>query len=723
MLKIFSSTEKELILLLYQKKFLEFDDKITKLLKKTAIDSKNFLKYKAIQLKKDLFLGKFSLIAKETPIIFEKSLKSNLFATTFFLAKILIEICILTDDTVLNTKLLQDLESIKISDKSPKNRILLLYKKSMWNYVKRIEYNMQSSQKQEIECLELALFDDLKFIDQDLYNSILNYLGFYKRELKYFYTSKQFISKNNFKLFEPIYNLWFGNYHLSLNNLEIGCNLLEKAITQCKDPDLPLLCYWPMKNLTLTYSETMGDYNKALGIAKEVVLFLKKFDVPGFLSPAIERLGVIYYYKGELNLALTSFEDALQLVQKNKPQDFNRSRLLYWMGALSLERGNFGNAEEYLVEALNVTKKIEYNRFRIQCYYQLIQLAIKNNNRKKTQNYQSKFKSLHQDLLNRIQSEKLTKFLKQIDLVVDASILHRSSRLSDKMKALEIYRNLADNSVLPELLGKVFFPLCDLLFLEYKQSKNSEILVDIKKYLLKLIQRAEIENSYIILVETLWLKAKLFLLTGQILEALENFTYAQRIAEDKGLKRLAIGISKDYDEILPDIENQEKIIQTSEEKIDLFLNKIDTPSKFHDITINTHDKSIGLVIISKSGTPIHSISYSETVSFDELMISAFLTANNQFANSIFQDNTIRSGIDRIMFRDYILALRSYKNLVFCYIFQGDSYSALNKIDRLFRTLNNNSKLVEHLKYCQKYGMVLNDKERDDFNRISDAIFR
>ncbi|MFX0030258.1 MAG: tetratricopeptide repeat protein [Candidatus Hermodarchaeota archaeon] len=284
----------------------------------------------------------------------------------------------------------------------------------------------------------------------------------------------------------------------------------------------------------------------------------------------------------------------------------------------------------------------------------------------------------------RYHSEKFgTQIHRNMYLSLKASILKSSLRARDRIKAEDIFKEFAlDDTLVSEPRIYAIIHLCDLYLTELQITNDPEIINDIRPYIQKLLNIAEDQHLYLYLAETYLLQAKLSLLTLDTKEAKRFLTQAQKIAESYGIKRLAMKISYEHDELLRQTKMWEnlKISEMSlserlkltglKEQVEFMVRKqmIKAPELSEEMPML-------LLILSEGGLPLFSHSFTKEKSVDSEIFGGFLTTIDYFIKEMFSE-----GLDRAVFGDYTLVMKSIPPFFISYIFKGDSYYALQKTD-------------------------------------------
>ncbi|MFX1480998.1 MAG: hypothetical protein ACFFCI_23180, partial [Promethearchaeota archaeon] len=233
-----------------------------------------------------------------------------------------------------------------------------------------------------------------------------------------------------------------------------------------------------------------------------------------------------------------------------------------------------------------------------------------------------------------------------------------------------------------DLIIKAHIHLCDILLMEYRIDNDSEIFDELNHYITKLLTIAEKQHSYLVFCETFILKAKLALLNFDVKAAQRLLTHAQKIAESYGIKRLAIKISNEHDELLRQLKMWEKLKESEASLSERWkfagLNKqMEKMVKKGIIEIPelSDEESVLLVIVSEGGIPLFSHTFIEDKSFESHLFSGFLTTIDTFIREMFSE-----GLERAIFGEYTLLMKSIPPFFISYVFMGDSYRALQKLN-------------------------------------------
>jgi len=424
---------------------------------------------------------------------------------------------------------------------------------------------------------------------------------------------------------------------------------------------------------------------KALSLAKEI-----KFN-HYWIATCQLYFGVYYKSIGEMDKSLKYNIMGLELFKKIK-NNIHITILLNNMGVLYGEMGEYELAVEHLEESINLLEQIPQGFFSIEGTIEsLITLAVEHGDNERAQKYFHRLEKIYKQKKNE-RIEFLYKFDK-------ALILKTSSRIRDKAKAEELFKELIETDTINiDLIIKAHIHLCDILLMEYRIENNFEVLNELNYYISRLLDIAEKQHSYLVFCETFILQAKLALLNFNMTTARRYLTQAQKIAESYSMKRLAMKISFEHDELLKKTKMWEKLKTSSvslSERLELtgLDEQMENMVKRRMIEVPEISKEdpVMLLILTEGGNLLFSKKFKEDFSFEDDILGGFLTTINYIISEIFSE-----GLDRAIFGQYTLLMLPAHPFLACYIFKGDSYFAHHKIKNFLDSVQSDSFIWQSL---------------------------
>ncbi|MCE7741214.1 MAG: tetratricopeptide repeat protein [Candidatus Heimdallarchaeota archaeon] len=531
---------------------------------------------------------------------------------------------------------------------------------------------------------------------------------------------------------QVILQLIKGSYYFRQGFLKEASTLFLDCVSTSQNLNLILLEALSYNQLGRIHHSS-GDLNKALEYYFRGLELKKDLGSLHEISRSYNNIGITYLWMGETKKALDHLQQSLAL-KENLGNFGDMSNILSNIGNYFFERGELEKAEDYIERSLKIRKKIgeslklaeNYSKIGDVYYsYRNFDKASKNylksyELRKASDNNIALSFSLFELINLKVAENDLdsaNKYLEELrninekeqNLLVDqhfevssALICYSSPRLKDKFNALEIFTNFLTKEKTRHFLH-IFslLKVCDLLFFELKVTGDEKILQEVQKYANELIDIANQSKSFPLLAESYLLNSKLALLEFNLKEAQELLALAFSIAEDKGLKNLALRISNEYDILLDQLSQWNNYLTHNASIVDRLelsqLNKIikrmnkdseDERTYFED------EEPVLFIIISEYGENIYTKRFESEITIDDALVGGFLTAINKFIQEVFESVGI---IERIKHQDYTILMKTQEKLFFCYIIKGKSYIAQNKIKTLLDRLVNNKNLWSIIK--------------------------
>ncbi len=415
------------------------------------------------------------------------------------------------------------------------------------------------------------------------------------------------------------------------------------------------------------YYELGGEYaKKALSIAKQI-----KFN-HFWIGLSLLYLGVLHSTLGEIDIGLKYYMKSLAIFREIKNNHFI-AYLLNNIGGTYYQLSNFNLALEYFEECLLYHEKLSLALdFPLS---NLVEVALEIGDNELAQKYYNRLENLY--------NQKKDGTIVLLYKYCTALMLKRSSRIRDKAKAEKIFKKIIDTETIwGQFAVQATVHLCELLLSEYRFTNSNEVLDELNHYIAKLLTIAEKTHSYIHFCRIFILQAKLALINFDMKAARRFLTQAQKIAEKYGIKRLAMKISHEHDELLRQITMWEKLKESEaplserwklaglNEQMENMVKKrmIETP-EFSD------EEPVSIFIITEGGSVLFSHSFVKEKSLESHLFGGFLTTIDYFIREMFSE-----GLDRATFGEYTLLMKSIPPFFISYIFKGDSYYAHQKIN-------------------------------------------
>lgn len=566
----------------------------------------------------------------------------------------------------------------------------------------------------------LNLFQDMNYMDGvaralKTIGSLYGIMGKIPKEIQYLEKSRKIFQQLNFQREVACLTLRIGilNYNY-LSETKEGLKQILDSLTIFESINDKQGIAVALNFLGNLYT-WLGELDRGLGFLQRSMFSSERLGNMENLSLTLNNIGWNHHTRGELDLALESLNRSLTLSrEKQFPW------ILIWtlsnIGLVNQAKSDFDTACGYYTQSINVSDDINDYLACSWSLYHVIKLTLDTNSLTNTKAYIERLEKSS----NRYQ---LT-LMSQMFRVSEALILKTSNRLRDKAKAQELLENVANEKVRAlEVTADAIINLCDILLFEYKISADTTVLKELEELSDRFLVIAEEQNSHSLLSEGYLLKSEIALLLDDIPLAKRLIDQAQTIAEEKGLQKLAIAISREYDAIMDQINTFDietgnlKIRNEIEiEKVENLLDRM-TTQNIAAVSRVVPEKPEMLLIITEGGMTLFSHHFNPEGNFKSQLVGGFLSAIESFSNEVFS-----SSIERVKLGEYRLIFHSYLFLTFAYVFKGESYSAIKKMKALISSLESVDDIWTSIKENINTGKLLSDKEESVIINYIQKIF-
>ncbi|MFX0004843.1 MAG: tetratricopeptide repeat protein [Candidatus Hodarchaeota archaeon] len=417
-----------------------------------------------------------------------------------------------------------------------------------------------------------------------------------------------------------------------------------------------------------------GELDRSIELFKQSLTICNEIENCKFMIARIlGSLGASYAIRGELSNSIRSYEQSLEIFK-----EYNSKILMAGVFDNLSEnyrmKGDLDRALEYIEKSMGLSRelgalgRLAFNND------SLIQILIDKGDLERAQ------KSLRD--LEQLNSQLKDKIVNLVYLFNKALLLKTSPRAHNRVKAEELLRQILEEEDLHiDILIKALLNLCELLLVELQITNDSEILEEIKPFISQLLDLSNKSHSFWILGETYLLQAKLALISLNLEEARRLLTQGQKIAEKYGLNQLAIKISNEHDEFLKKLKIWEKLKESKApltERIELsHLNEQMegmVKKRIGKLPKLETEQPVMLIIMSKEGNILLSNPFTADAKIDTTYFSEFLSSCSTFCDQILSES-----FDRVKFGQHTVLITVVDSFSFCYMFQGQSYSARQKL--------------------------------------------
>ncbi len=476
--------------------------------------------------------------------------------------------------------------------------------------------------------------------------------------------------------------------------------------------DVPLTAY----DALISYYD--GDLKKSSEGYKKAYSIAKKHGWKFNAKMVLNNVMVNYMVQGEYNLAHNICKELIELCE-DIGDESSLDAAKNYMVSIAHIQGNYKEALELSEELFKKYEKQEPLGDISSSLFHLVSLTIEMGLLEKTKYYIQRFEQINNQSSDRIINQRFE--------LSKALFLKESSKLLDKAEAMKILKDLIYNDKIiidpiPGILRITMLNLCDLLLEELKVYGNEEVLEEIKLLVKKLFEIAEKQNSHSLIVETYILESKLALIELDTTKAQRLLDQARILAEEKGMRTLAIKVSNEHDDLIAQIEKLGEMITKDTSlmerleftKLDETLSKM-IKRKIEDVQ-EIPEEPVLLIILSNFGLTLFSHNFLKKIQVDEQLIGGFISAINVFCKETFHTT---ESLERIKHKEYTIIIKELKELIFSYVFKGKSFLALEKLSQFIDEIASDTK-YDILKEQVATGLIA--EKMDEFVELVNSIF-
>lgn len=516
---------------------------------------------------------------------------------------------------------------------------------------------------------------------------------------------------NNLDLARTYYTLgWIIN---SLGNQSKAIKYASKSLEINKEQNLNVAIAADYSLIARIYRFN-GDYDKALQYCKQSLSIKELANREKLI--VLQTTAQIYYMKSELRRALKYQEQTIILAEELNTTDLLIQNLIY-LGKVYRTTGELSLAIECAERSLILTEKWGFIAYIARSLSLLIRIYIEEGSRTRANRYFSRLT----DLYNQTE-EKGEIDISSWYLGSKAYMMKTSTRMSDRVDAQKLYKELI-NHASGNFLISCISNLCDLLLEELSLYNDVRILDEITPLITRSLEMAETAHNYYWLTETKLLQAKLALIQMNIEDAKKLMVQAQRIADFRGLNRLASKISSEHDKLLEQVDVWDTIRKEGapiSDRIKLASTSgiLERIQGKHAIESHepVNEEPILLIIMDKSGTTYFNHPFVTNWDHSDLF-SSFMSAFNTFMDEIFSKS-----IDRIRVGENTILINPIESFLACYVIKGQSYPALQKLTRFTEAIRENQEIWDALNKSVKTSEMLGFDKPPALKTVIEEIF-
>ncbi|WP_371805975.1 tetratricopeptide repeat protein [Candidatus Lokiarchaeum ossiferum] len=451
-----------------------------------------------------------------------------------------------------------------------------------------------------------------------------------------------------------------GVVYCEQGDLSSGLIYLEEALTIYTETNNQKALAKILNNIAWIH-KLLGNLDVALKYLKDAQLLLRKIGIKKDLHDILANIGIIYRQKGDLDTSLYYLNKSLSLVNE-VGNPIILVDILYYKLLVMLDKKDFAAADSCFTKIKKIGASLNNPRIKIQ--YQLARALITRQN------------------------------LRSRNIFIASTIFQ-------KIIAHPVIRH--------EFTVIAMLNLSDLLLVELRTSDDVRIIDEINQIIEKLLKIAQMQKSYILWAEIYSLQAKLALIQWDFKRARHLYQNAQLLAENQGLKQFAIKISNEHDTLVEKQSMWEKMAEADvsvSKRVDMAQIESQMERMLRDGIVNNSkiepETPLLLNIMSENGPNIFTYKFLKDWQYDDQLFGALLSAFQSFSGEFFSES-----FDRAKFGKYNILLKHEDPIIICYVFQGKSFLAKQKMRQFTKFLRKNKSAWECLYFSAQNGTVIN----------------
>ncbi len=436
----------------------------------------------------------------------------------------------------------------------------------------------------------------------------------------------------------------------------------------------------------------LGEFEHAMEYYKRSLAMSRESPFEEASAIPLANIGLVHRERGELGLANDYFEKSLVLFERSG-QLLRESTVLGYIAELKRARGDLQAARQGFEKRLNVVNQLGDRIGAADTLCNLVRVAIEMNDRTTAKGHLDELTSIDEALDN--------KHVHSQCQYATALYLKSSDRFTHKARAQLILQSVSETEdTCYRLVADSMLSHADLLLEELRSSSDPEIINELKHLIDTIQKTATSQYSFWLLAETYLLESHVALLEFDIKKARSLMNEAQIIAQEKGLQLLARRASRFHDELLAKSALWDEMIEKNApllERLDaadldklvsgMLKRMVTTPSDKTEIPIML------LVVGAVSGVAYFAKTFmpEEGRQANDQMVAGFLSAINSVIGFVF---STEGSIERIQHQEYTMLTKPMGSLRLWYIFRGESYCAMQRLERFSAALMTQQSLWE-----------------------------
>ena len=218
--------------------------------------------------------------------------------------------------------------------------------------------------------------------------------------------------------------------------------------------------------------------------------------------------------------------------------------------------GKYDEALEQITKSLSLFQEIGVNLDTTLPLFNLIDLSLDLGFLQKAQSYLQQLQEINTKNENRLISQRYR--------LAKALVLKSRRRAKMKAESSEILEGLIAEEMVDHTLSvRAMFELSELLLDELRAYGEEEVFYEVKELIQRLEEKANIQKSHSLIIDTLILQAKLSMVEGNLIASQQILDQVELIVKEKEIYYLANKVLKEKEQLKNQYEKWESLIQSN----------------------------------------------------------------------------------------------------------------------------------------------------------------
>ncbi|QEE17644.1 tetratricopeptide repeat protein [Promethearchaeum syntrophicum] len=443
-------------------------------------------------------------------------------------------------------------------------------------------------------------------------------------------------------------------------------------------------------NIGVMYN-AKGNLIEALSYLNQAFKLYSEINSTRGYSKTGNNIGAILIQLGRLNESLKYMEQSLEIDYSDGYMEGIRVASQN-IGEVYWHKGEYEKALNHLFKALDLCSKSEDGFQFSEILVPIVAVLLEMNNLKLANYY------LHQ--LELIKNQEENKIIQQRYFLTSAMVLRKSKSKGSLSNAEDLLKIIIEDDIrYHDITVMALLLISEILIDKFEKTNNLLIIEDIRKSIKLLVAITKDTKSYSLMVESLLMEAKLALLDIDFHFSQACLDKALKIANDFELNRIKTKVLNEYDVFLENYSFWDKISKKDQDnfkrkQLNMIKSQIRNffSPKLEEFEKGEADTPLLLILMQIDGTIIVSQEFNEEWRINGMRFNIF-----QMNLYKYLRNYINNSVDFAQFEDNKIFLMKIGESIACYVYQGSSNSAIQKLSKFSEVLLENQPFLNKIK--------------------------